>query len=333
MSLREKIAQLRETLTAKLDALDAAVGKTLTDLQRRVAAAEGVLGATLSELDDIKSRLMELEGESTWASNAIFDFSAGDISPSEWDAFLLRLPKNERTGRAEASSFNVRNGIDSTIGRFVAGDGFEVPTMHLDGSINAFARADQHNPHNMLMIANRDGRFHPQHPAYVPHNVPFELQMTLSLPDPIQSYQGKRWLLVWQLHPGSFPQAWADRTNMQPQLSLVLVRRQWRVEHRGSLSAAPTKFDHETLGRSVEVPAGKQNIRIRWLQDYTGTDSYVQVVINGDQIYESKRTNAINHSGLGAGVGASLLTVGNYRSGEAPEYPDVTVEKVKLLRG
>lgn len=266
-----------------------------------------------------------------FATDVVLDFTPGDISGSAWATFRNSLPVNPTTLRPQPSTFNLSQGVSASFGRPIVGDQFEVPTMEANGWFNCYGVSNPHDPHNMLFLASPEGKLHPLHGAYAQHNIPYELQMEIDLTDALLDYQQKRWIIVWQLHPATFPPGWGS--NKQPPLSLALIKGKWRVEHRWESDNAGTDYDHEILGASYPATVGRHNLKMQWIQDHTGTNSFVKVWVDGQVIYESLNQNAINYSGLPGGVPASTVSVGNYQSSGDPVFPSLHLGTTKLLRG
>lgn len=327
MSTINDISAELNSLTQQINKLSDKVDiakKDLLDLVR----LETEIDKVLVRVSDLKTSVQSLKDKYLANSKIVFQHKLGDIDTLKWSAALNNLDVNDKTNRRQSDKFNIGNGVDVTVGRFLFGHKFEVPSLLENGLLDFNTYIEQHNAHNMLHISGNDhNAFYSQHLAYLQHSKRFRIKFDLLLKDPLSNYSKVPWFVVFQLHPGSFGRDFG--TNLQPPIAIYMIDGKWHLSARGSVDG--NGYTHEVNSPRIPIDSINKFI-VEWVQDYSGDKSYTFSSINGN-VFDTTSPNAVPVSALNTlaeSIPASHMTIGNYHGGPVTNTPCITIGNVKL---
>lgn len=258
------------------------------------------------------------------AFDTVVSWEAGDVSQEDYNAVLAAMPKKDGRPRSTRNRYSeLESAVKLERGALLFPMGYEVPTMDDDGALRC-EHVVGGNSHTMPMLVGND------HPAmygnaYLKPQRMVEWRGVVEYMGTMEDYDDNTWGVLAQMHPGS-------HGNLKPVNPLITIQQQrnlMRAVVRGSTQAVPkTLTNNESVTWPMEV--GKHEFVIFYRSDWTGKDAFTEFWWDGVKRMTTRESNAINHSGYGAGKPWMNLTSGNYQTSEG-DNPTIRLHRQQLF--
>jgi hypothetical protein len=258
---------------------------------------------------------------------SVFAWNTASVSKATYDAWLATMPTDPGSGRPKPNTNNFKQVLSN--GDFLGAPiNYEMPTMDGDGTLRMLLDSTYHNEHTMLSCesphADLDWR-------YLKPNIDYRINFGLTLDTTTYSesqWQALPWLVLWQLHPGTWGPSWPPAVGKEPPIALYVYEGNFRLWVRGSTAVTPAGW---TTNQSYPWPlvTGYHDFEVDVTIDHTGVNSYVQIKM--DDVIKATVTH---ENGINAGgntiVGSEWIAFGGYSFHRGPEvtFSNFAISKI-----
>jgi hypothetical protein len=268
----------------------------------------------------------------TAVDNEVFFWEAGDISGSDWTDHIDPSLNTAGFQAATGGSRSITNGsaadwdinADYTVH---VPEGYMAPTMATSTSFECKVVDGQPNPHRMISVISSDLNW-----IYFYPNKRYRIVADIDV-SASTDWEDVDWTVVMQLHPGSFPpiSQWSGSKN--PPIALYIdgdgSDAEWWMAVRGDTRSTPVGFQTPNYNAYTGFTTGEHQVVMEFTIDYSGSNSYTGMYMDGTLIGETSKTNGINHSGVGAGVNQMNFTIGVYANPSTSE-PSIEIDRISI---
>lgn len=254
----------------------------------------------------------------------IWSFERGDIAKAFWDVQMFLLPTGSE-GRPEGNGNYYTFGENSEY-KIRHQGGYEQPTVDSDGTIRCTSWSPAQDQHTQFTIGGNSSKIND--PYLLPSPNRYRMHMDFEVSDDATAWTGNVWTVITDIVPAFYnTSGWIGSSEPPIAFHLRPGDNLFRMEVRGA-GVGDTDWVHETLFPTSTLSTtlyGRHYLVIEFELDYSGTNSYTAMWLDGKLVGETTLANA---KYANTNTGQAIPKIGAYTS--SPQGTEILIRSCEF---